>query len=187
MSAADSYEPSHDTPPGLLAGLSGAVLRAIEPFDAEPRLGVPDAAKAAVIAALAARHRTPVLVLSPTPARAAELIDALPLWLCAEDRQRLRQFPARETAPYERQRPGADLIEARLSALESLQSGAPIIIADADAVAQRTLPAVAPPLSVRQGAALAAGRVRARARRQRLRTQPHHRRAGLVRGARRDR
>ena len=150
MSATDP----HDTPPGLLAGLGSAVLRAIEPFDSEPLLGVPDAAKPAVIASLAARHPGPVLLLTPTPANAADLVDALPLWLGSEDRGRLLQFPARETAPFERQRPAPDVVEARLSAIEALRSGSPIIVSDLDAAAQRTVATTTAPLSVRQGATI---------------------------------
>ncbi|MYE06794.1 MAG: transcription-repair coupling factor, partial [Chloroflexi bacterium] len=147
MSATDP----HDTPPGLLAGLGQAVLRAIEPFDSEPMLGVPDAAKPAVIAALAARHRGSVLVLTPTPANAADLVDALPLWLQGGDRERLRQYPARETAPYERQRPAPDVIEARLSAIEALRGGSPIVVCDVDAAAQRTIAAASPPMTIGRG------------------------------------
>ena len=144
MSATDP----HDAPPGLLAGLRSTVLRAVEPFDAHPMLGVPDAAKPAVIAALAARHRGPVLVLTPTPGNAADLVSALPLWLSADDRKRLRQFPARETAPYERQRPAPDVVEARLSAIASLRSGSTIIVSDIDAAAQRTVAAASAPFRV---------------------------------------
>ena len=150
MSATDP----HDTPPGLLAGLGPTVLRAIEPFDAQPMLGVPDAAKPAVIASLAARHRGPVMVLTPTPSDASDLVDALPLWLCGEDRDRLLQFPARETAPYERQRPAADVVEARLSAIEALRSGLPIVVADLDAAAQRSVATTAAPVGVRQGSTI---------------------------------
>ena len=77
MSATDPHDIPHDTPPGLLDGLGPTVLRAIEPFDSQPMLGLPDAAKPAVIAALAARHDGPVLVLTPTPTNAADLVDAL--------------------------------------------------------------------------------------------------------------
>ena len=147
MSAADP----HDTPPGLLAGLEPAVLRAIEPFDGEDTLGVIDAAKPAVIAALAARHRGPVLVLTPTPATADDLLDALPLWLARADRDRLLPFPARETAPFERQRPAPDLIEARLSAIAALRRGSPIVVADIAAAAQRTTSVASKPIELCQG------------------------------------
>ena len=151
MSAADPHGTPHDRPVGLLAGLGPAVLNAIEPFDGQDTLGVIDAAKPAVIAALAARHRQPVLVLTATPASAAELLDALPLWLGGDDRARLRSFPARETAPYERQRPPPDLIEARLSAVEALRHGSPVIVADIDAAAQRTVSTASAPIDLSRG------------------------------------
>ncbi|MCY3923005.1 MAG: transcription-repair coupling factor [Chloroflexi bacterium] len=150
MSAADP----HDQPVGLLAGLSPTVLNAVEPFDDRETLGVIDAAKPAVIAALAARHRPPVLVLTATPASAADLLDALPLWLGREDRDRLLSFPARESAPYERQRPAPDLVEARLSTVEALRRRSPIVVADIDAVAQRTVSIASAPIEVCRGAEL---------------------------------
>ena len=151
VDAGDLWGDSHDRPVGLLAGLGPTVLRAIEPFDSETMLGVPDAAKPAVVAALAARHRGSVLVLTSTPGNAADLIDALPLWLRGVDRERLRQFPARETAPYERQRPAADVVEARLSAVASLRGGSPIVVTDVDAAAQRTVAAASAPFNVHRG------------------------------------
>ena len=136
MSASDP----HDSPPGLLAGLNPLVLRALEPFERQPLLGLPDAAKPAVIAALASQRHDAVLVLTATPDRAANLLDALPLWLNDHDRLRLTPFPARETAPYERQRPAPDLVESRLAALESLREQTPIVVTDVDAATQRTAP-----------------------------------------------
>ncbi len=147
MSATDP----HDTPPGLLAGLGRVVRDAIRPFDDRPTLGVPDAAKPAVIASLVTEHAEPVLVITATPAAAADLADALPLWLDDAQRARLLQFPARETAPYERQRPAPDLIEARLTTISALRTSSPIVVADVDAVLQRTISVAAAPLSVRQG------------------------------------
>ena len=151
MSAIDPRDMSHDTPPGLLAGLGPAVLSAIEPFDAQASLGLPDSAKPAVIAALAARHRGPVLVLTATPANAADLVDALPLWLGKTDRERLLQFPARDTTPYDRQQPAADVIEARLSTITSLRNDSPIVICDIDAAAQRTVAPTSATLTIRKG------------------------------------
>ena len=148
MSATDP----HDAPPGLLAGLGAAVLDAIRPFDDQPMLGVPDAAKPAVIAALAGGHGGPVLVLTPTPSSSAELTDALPLWLSAGGRVRLLPFPARESTPYDRQPPAPDLVEARLTAIDALRSGSPIIVADVDAAAQRTAARSSAPLRVAPGA-----------------------------------
>ena len=113
MSATDP----HEMPPGLLAGLGDAVLAAIAPFRHQPMLGLPDAAKPAVIAALASRHDSAVLVLAATASTAANLLEALPLWLDPTQQERVSAFPARESAPYDRQRPAPDLIEARLTAL----------------------------------------------------------------------
>ena len=154
MSATDPHDTPHDTPPGLLAGLGDAVLRAVEHFDEHASLGAPDAAKPAVLAELAARHRGPVLILTPTPATAADLADALPLWLRTEHRERLRAFPVRETAPYERHVPAPDIVEARLATIEALRCGSPIIVADIDAAAQRTLSTVSAAIAIRQGSEL---------------------------------
>ena len=134
-----SADDPHDSPPALLAGLGLAVLRAIEPFHDQPLWGLPDAAKPAVIAALASRCDTPVLILTSTPDRAAALLDALPLWLRQEHRARLHPFPARESAPYDRQPPARDLVEARLSATDALARSNPIVVCDVDAAVQRTL------------------------------------------------
>lgn len=140
-----SADDPHDSPPGLLAGLGSAVLRAIEPFDAEPLWGLPDAAKPAVIAALASRCAAPVLVLTSTPDRAAALLDALPLWLRHEHRVRLHPFPARESAPYDRQPPSQDLLESRLSAVDALAGSNPIVVCEVDAAVQRTLESTSAP------------------------------------------
>ena len=150
MSATDP----HETPPGLLAGLGHAVLASIAPFRHQPMLGLPDAAKPAVIAALASRHESAVLVLAATPAAAADLLEALPLWLDPTQQERVLAFPARESAPYDRQHPAPDLIEARLTALASLRNGAPIVVTDVDAISQRTLSVEVAPLALRVGEAL---------------------------------
>ena len=150
MSASDP----HDTPPGLLAGLGRAVSRAIAPFEEQPVWGLPEAAKAAVVASLASQHDAPVLVLTPTPERAARFSDALPLWLSGANRERLHTFPARESAPFDRQPPASDLVEARLTALEALARGNPIVIADVDAAIQRTLEPGATGLNLEVGASV---------------------------------
>ena len=111
---------AHGDPPGLLAGLQLIVRQALAPHANAETLGLPDAAKPAVIAALAAEHAGPVLVLSSTPARADDLVERLPIWLDDQQQQRLRHFPARDLVPYDRQTPAADLIETRLGALDAL-------------------------------------------------------------------
>ena len=125
----------------LLAPLLAALTDQIPPLGQAETLGVPDAAKPAVIAALAERHDGPLVVLAATPQHAAELLEALPVWLPPREVERIIQLPARETVPYERQRPDPDLLEARLAALDALARRAPILITDADAVTQAALPA----------------------------------------------
>lgn len=124
----------------LLAPLLPAVAAQMPlPSDAGT-LGVPDAAKHAVIAALAAGCDDAVVVLAASPRHATELFDALPLWLPPRHVPRVLQLPARETTPYDRQPRDADVVEARLAAFDALAHGAPILITDADAVTQATLP-----------------------------------------------
>ena len=125
----------------LLAPLLPAVAGQIPRLGSAETLGVPDAAKPAVIAALASRCSGPVVVLAASPRHAAELLETLPVWLPAGQAQRLLQLPARETVPYERQPPDPDLIEARLAAFDALARRNPILITDADAAAQAAIPA----------------------------------------------
>ena len=127
----------------LLAPLLPAVAAQMPPPGSTGTLGVPDAAKPAVIAALAAGCDDAVVVLAASPRRAADLLDALPLWLPPRDVRRVLPLPARETTPYDRQPRDADVVEARLAAFDALAHGAPILITDADAVTQATLPASA--------------------------------------------
>ena len=125
----------------LLAPLLPAVARQIPQLGKSGTLGVPDAAKPAVIAALAERCDGPLAVLTATPRHAAELLEMLLIWLPQQHVERLAQLPARETVPYERQRPDPDLREARLAAFDALARRSPILITDADAVVQMSLPA----------------------------------------------
>lgn len=154
-----SESEAQETPIGLLAGLTDFVRAAIAPYRDQAMMGLPDAAKPAVVAALAAEQSGPMLVLTATPAGSADLIDALPLWMRAADAARLMPFPAREGAPYERQRPAADLVEARLNAVVALQTSNPIIVTDVDAISQRTLAPSTLPISLRAGSALQMGRL----------------------------
>lgn len=140
----------------LLAPLLPAVAAQMPPPGQVGTLGVPDAAKPAVIAALAAGCEAAVVALAASPRQAAELLEALPLWLPPRHARRITQLPARETAPYERQPRDADVVEARLAALDALAHGvlaygAPILITDADAVTQATLPAAAAATQIAPG------------------------------------
>ena len=125
--------------PSLLARLAPEIAAALPAQPGE--FGLPDGAKPAAIAGLLARHQGPALIVAPTPAAADELLQALPLWLSAEQLERLMPFPTRDTAPYELQPPDRAAIEARQRALDALRSErAPGIVAtSADAAAQRTL------------------------------------------------
>lgn len=142
---------AHPETPGLLAGLQPLVRDALANHRDHDLLGVPDAAKPAVVAALTAAHDGPVLVLTATPADADDLIERLPIWLNPEQLNRLRHFPSRDLVPYDRQPPPADTIEDRLAALQALRTTAPILIADSDAVTQRTLGAESAPLRIDRG------------------------------------
>ena len=139
------------TPSGLLHGLLPPVEHALGAALANAgwiaaggtlTLGLPDAAKPAVLAALAAGHDAPVLVVAPNPARAEALAESVATWLPASLQPRLQSFPVRETAPYARRGADEEAAEARLRAIAALQSGHPtLLIADVQAIAQPTLDA----------------------------------------------
>lgn len=101
--------------------------------------GVPDGAKAAVIAALAWTDARPLLVVTPKPQHADALADELRAWLGGQA-ARVMVFPERDALPYERIAPDpADVID-RLAAVEAFAAGAPaVVVACAAAIAQRTL------------------------------------------------
>ncbi|HYM14729.1 MAG TPA: transcription-repair coupling factor [Dehalococcoidia bacterium] len=106
-------------------------------------LGVSDGAKAAVIAALARDATAPALIVMPKPQHAESLAEELRAWLGADGAARVLLFPERDALPYERLEPDADDVAQRLQALTALAVGdeaaAPIIVACAAAVAQRTM------------------------------------------------
>jgi transcription-repair coupling factor (superfamily II helicase) len=103
-------------------------------------LGVTDGAKAAVIAALAATHDTPTLVITPKPQHADALADELEAWLGAGAAARVLRFPERDALPYERLAPDLEDVATRLAAVEALRASASVIVvACAAAIAQRTI------------------------------------------------
>ncbi|MEE9277405.1 MAG: transcription-repair coupling factor [Dehalococcoidia bacterium] len=112
------------------------------------KLGVPDGAKAAVIAALAEATPGPLLVITPAPNRAQSLLDDVQAWLPATWDRPLLPFPPRETVPYEHLRGDGVAVHARLRVLASLTAGGrPLIVTDVQALSQRTLqPGAALPL-----------------------------------------
>jgi transcription-repair coupling factor (superfamily II helicase) len=120
-------------------------------------IGVSDGAKAAVIAAIAAAPRgapsdgargtAPILVVVPKPQHAESLAEELAAWL-GPDADRVLVFPERDALPYERLAPDPDDVRRRLDVLDALNVSSgpelhmearPIIVACAQAVAQRTL------------------------------------------------
>jgi len=109
-------------------------------------LGVSDGAKAAVLAAIARDATQPILVVVPKPQHAEALVDELAAWLGDDERHRVLLFPERDALPYERLAPDLDDVTARLQVLDALAtagspdaSAAPVVVACAAAIAQRTL------------------------------------------------
>jgi transcription-repair coupling factor (superfamily II helicase) len=103
-------------------------------------VGVADAAKPALLAALLDDARQPVLVVTPRPDRAAALAEELALYV--SDPDSLLSFPESDTIPYERVTPDIEAAEQRLRVLRRLGDSTarpPIIVTSAMALAQRTL------------------------------------------------
>jgi transcription-repair coupling factor (superfamily II helicase) len=124
-----------------------ARLRRPAPAGSPLVLGLPDAAKAATLAALAQGLAAPLLVLAARPGRARALAEELAVWL--GDESRVVLFPERDALPYERLAPDPEAVSQRLRVVgllagetpapsTSLRAG-PIVVASAQAAAQRTL------------------------------------------------
>jgi transcription-repair coupling factor (superfamily II helicase) len=104
-------------------------------------LGVSDGAKAVVVAALSSDTRAPILIITPKPHHADALAEELTAWL-GNDATRVLVFPERDALPYERLAPDPDDVRRRLDVLDALAdsvSAPMIIVACAQAIAQRTL------------------------------------------------
>jgi transcription-repair coupling factor (superfamily II helicase) len=116
-----------------------ARLRGPEPGGGPLVLGLPDAAKAVTLAALAQGLDAPLLVLSARPDRARALAEELSVWL--GDEERVALFSERDALPYERLAPDLEAVAQRLRVLDLLGAGAGqhIMVASAQAAAQRTL------------------------------------------------
>ncbi|MEE8347086.1 MAG: hypothetical protein V3S20_07050, partial [Dehalococcoidia bacterium] len=98
--------------------------------------GVPDTAKAVVVASLARAVETPLLAIVPREDRADALADELSAWL--GETAAVVPFPQRDALPYERLTPDPEAVRQRLMALLP-RGGCNVIIASAMALAQRTL------------------------------------------------
>jgi transcription-repair coupling factor (superfamily II helicase) len=117
-----------------------AALSAAEPNPAGLALGLPRAARALVIAALAEDTRRPVLALTARADRAATLLDELGAWV---ERAPLLNFPEPNPLFYEFDAWNPLNIQGRLSVLRALRATlpvAPIIVTSARALMTRTIP-----------------------------------------------
>jgi transcription-repair coupling factor (superfamily II helicase) len=115
------------------------------------RLGVPETAKSAVAAALAARHHGPALVVVPSASRANALHDELALYL--EDVP-LARLPERETLPYELVPDNRAPVADRSHALTLLRSeDRALVVASWAALSEHC----APPAAVTGGVNVAMG------------------------------
>ncbi len=135
---------------GLLPAVEAVVEPALGHLTGAPSagerlvLGVPDGAKACVIAALArnADAWVPAVVIAPRPQHARSLAEELASWL--GDDSRVLLFPERESLPYERIAIDPTTLSQRLSVLRALaeedEAPAPlVVVASGQALAQRTL------------------------------------------------
>ncbi len=104
------------------------------------RIGVGDAARPAVIAALARAAPGPVLVIVPRASRAQDLAEELGAWLGPDAPRRIRVYPQRDALPYERAPEDPWDVRTRIEVLSALGSGeSTLIVASVEAVAQHTL------------------------------------------------
>ena len=104
------------------------------------RIGVGDAAKPAVAAALAREAPGAVLVVVAREAHARDLFEELSAWLGEVASGRLRRYPQRDVLPYERSPDDPWDVRTRLETIAALHgAGRPIVVASVEAVAQRTL------------------------------------------------
>ncbi len=101
-------------------------------------VGVADAAKPAVLAALAGGWPAPVLIVTARTDRAEALAEEIAVWL--REPERVLLYPERDALPYERRAPASDIVRSRLRAACALGSGSrSIVVACGLALAQRTL------------------------------------------------
>ena len=113
---------------GLAAALKGGASRAV--------YGLPPAAQAAAVAALARALDAPILLLTAYPDRAMQLAEELPAWL-GPSHQAL-PFPALDALPYDRTAPERGIVRQRLAALQALygSTALPVVVAPARALLQ---------------------------------------------------
>lgn len=116
-------------------------LHRVTPAKAEPTvLGLPDAAKAAVVAGIARQAQGAVIVITPRQLEAFGMVEELETWLGGS--VPVLHFQERDSLPYERLVPDPEVLSNRLAVLNALASEtATVIVTSGIALAQRTLPA----------------------------------------------
>jgi transcription-repair coupling factor (superfamily II helicase) len=102
-------------------------------------VGLPDGAKAALVALLARRAERPLVLVTARANRAASLVEELAAWL--GDDERVHLFPRRDALPYERIAPDAEAVRDRLRVLALLaqqHDEPPIVVTPIQAFAETT-------------------------------------------------
>ncbi len=130
---------------GLLPLLDHPALAstaAVHPHTPRPVLGMPDGAKAAVIAALARDAVRPILAVTGKADSALSLAEEIAAWLGRSDA--VLQFPELDLTPFGRETPDPATEDQRLVVLQRLQAWRPglaplVVVASARAVGERTL------------------------------------------------
>lgn len=129
---------------GLLPPIRGlpetqALLHALERSEKAGTVVI-ESAKAALIAVMAEKQGSCVLIVTSTPDKALKVKEELAYWLSNE--RALSAFPEREPMPYERLLPDRESVRERLLTLERLlgrADGPLVVVASVRALAQRTL------------------------------------------------
>ncbi|MBI4338000.1 MAG: transcription-repair coupling factor [Chloroflexi bacterium] len=111
-----------------------------------PVVGIPEAAKAYVLAALARRASRPLVVITPRPQRARELAAQLATW--CDPKAEVLLYPEVDAVPFERTGSDSYTLQQRLTALAALVAAPaaspaerfPLVVAGVPAALQKTLP-----------------------------------------------
>lgn len=130
-------------PPPLAALVARWTRDTLPPIDG--RMVVPAAARAFVLAGLAARSDRPLLAIVPGEQEARDLADDVSMFVASS-----ALLPAWETLPFEHVSPNVTTMAARSAARHLLATGGPgsVVVAPVRAVVQRVSPSDPTPLAV---------------------------------------